>query len=54
MKRFLGDLRITHTQAELIQLAVSVVSLGLLLRRFVAARQRVKTYRIAGATPPTS
>lgn len=53
MKRLLSDLRITHTQSEFIQLLVSVVSLGLLLRRFLVAKKRVNVYRATGALPPT-
>ncbi len=42
---FLQDLRVTHTQAQLIQLATSVVSLFMILRRFRRAANNVKAFR---------
>lgn len=44
---FMKDLRESSTQTQLIQLATSVISLVLIVRRFQKANQRVQTLRWA-------
>ncbi|NNE72432.1 MAG: hypothetical protein HKN26_02100 [Acidimicrobiales bacterium] len=47
---FLRDLRVSSTQAQLIQLATSVISLILIIRRFRSAAHRVSEFRVAQST----
>lgn len=44
---FTADLRDSHTQTQLIQLATSIISLVLIARRFQKANQRVRELRVA-------
>ncbi len=44
---FARDLKDSHTQTQLIQLATSVISLVLIVRRFQKANQRVRDLRVA-------
>ena len=44
---FAQDLRDSHTQTQLIQLATSVISVILIVRRFQKANQRVRDLRYA-------
>ncbi|MGI9603261.1 MAG: hypothetical protein ACR2QE_15340 [Acidimicrobiales bacterium] len=44
---FAQDLRDSHTQTQLIQLATSIISVVLIVRRFQRANQRVRDLRVA-------
>ncbi|MDH3706355.1 MAG: hypothetical protein OES57_09825 [Acidimicrobiia bacterium] len=44
---FVQDLKDSHTQTQLIQLATSVISLALIIRRFQKANRRVRDLRVA-------
>ncbi len=50
MKKFLSDLRGSHSQAQMIQLASSVISLLVIAKRFRKAGGRVKEFRLAQIT----
>ena len=50
MKRFLSDLRGSHSQAQMIQLASSAISLFVILKRFRKASGRVKEFRLSQIT----
>lgn len=50
---FTQDLKDSHTQTQLIQLATSVISLVLIVRRFQKANQRVRDLRVDRGDVPS-
>lgn len=49
-----SDLRATHTPTQLAQLAFSLFSIYMVIRRFTEARRKVKMYRATGVSPISS